>query len=119
MSQTSQTASFRQRAHAITPIAPPIAPPNHTSPVPEKNGSPGFWMTKSSLAPTMPPTRAAKTISYAQSTGLPSSREALRQHQAGRDEPKREHQTKGLESDGADVDFGLHCSTQARIEPVS
>ncbi len=45
MSQTSHIGIFRQRAHPRTAIAPPIAPPNHTRPEPEKNASPGCWMT--------------------------------------------------------------------------
>ena len=32
-----------------------------------------FWITDHRRAPTMPPTSAANTISYAQSVGLPSS----------------------------------------------
>jgi hypothetical protein len=71
---------LRRHAHSSTQIAPPMAPPYQTRPEPENRlprtssfALDQFSATHHSRAPTIPPISAANTISYAQSTGLPSS----------------------------------------------
>ena len=108
MSQTSQTASFRQRAHAITPIAPPIAPPNHTRPGAREERLAGVLDDEVELGADDAADERGEDHLVGPVHRLAELGEALGSTSAGRDEPEREHQTKGLESDGADVYFGLH-----------
>ena len=79
-----------------------------------------FSITKSSRAPTIPPTSAGEDHLVGPVRRLAELAEAPRDQHAGGDEAEREHDPEGLQRERADVDLGLHkdAIAPAGIEPV-
>jgi hypothetical protein len=115
MSNILSSSTPRQRIHAITPIAPPIAPPYHTSPEPEKTLPSRIVLD---LVVVLRQVVAARTDHAAGQRGehdliRPVDRPAelaqpTRDDPAAGEEAKREHHPERLDRDAQQVDFRLH-----------
>jgi hypothetical protein len=91
------SSTSRQRIQPTTPIAPPIAPPYHTSPEPENAEQ---RRERDLIGPV---------------DRLAELAQPSRDDQATGDEAERERHAERLDRDAEEVDFGLHGVDSAGI----
>ena len=115
MSTSASDRNPRHLAQISTAITPPISPPYQISPPPEKRlpktsplTSSQFCSRKYPRAPIKPPISATNSISYAQSTGLPSSFSRRASDRGPAEEVQCEEDPEGLQLQPEDVDRFQH-----------
>ena len=115
MSTVTRLSEPRQCIHAITPIAPPIAPPYHTRPDPGEDGANEIVLD---LRIVLDHEISARAHEAADERGeddlirpvdvLSKLAQTSGDHHPAGEEAKRERHPERLDRNAEEVDFGLH-----------